>query len=254
MQLSQKQKTFSEIFGGFPKSRLNSEYFEKKMTITAFVFPKLQTLKRCLDISLKSPVSEDHSGSNMEKVAKQCWNLHRRRFITFIDHCQVNWVGKSLSYWHAKSWDCLLANWLTMKSILFLIERIWRYQFRWYYLKNKKFFWIFYFTFEICIKFWNFFLKKMTLTAFVFPKLRTPKSWLDKSLKSHVSEIHSTSNMVKVAKHCWNLHDRPFIIFIDHFQVYSVGKNLSYWHAKSWDCLLTYWLPMKSILFLIETI
>ena len=72
MQLSQKQKTFSEIFGGFPKSRLNSEYFEKKMTITAFVFPKLQTLKRCLDISLKSPVSEDHSGSNMEKVAKQC--------------------------------------------------------------------------------------------------------------------------------------------------------------------------------------
>ena len=35
----------------------------------------------------------------------------------------------------------------------------------------------------------------MTLIDFVFPKLRTLKTWLDKCLKGPVSEDHSTSNM-----------------------------------------------------------
>ena len=42
----------------------------------------------------------------------------------------------------------------------------------------------------------------MTLRAFVFPKLRTPKTWLDKRLKSPVSDDRSRSNMVNVSKHC----------------------------------------------------
>ena len=37
--------------------------------------------------------------------------------------------------------------------------------------------------------------KKMTLTGFVFPKLRTLKTWIDKCLKSPVPEDPSTSNM-----------------------------------------------------------
>ena len=40
----------------------------------------------------------------------------------------------------------------------------------------------------------------MTLTAFVFPKLRTLKTWLDKCLKSPVSEGPPTSNIVNVKK------------------------------------------------------
>ena len=59
----------------------------------------------------------------------------------------------------------------------------------------------------------------MTLTAFVFPKLQTPKTWLDKRLESPVSEDPSTSNMVNVAKHSWKLHHRPLIRFIEHCQV-----------------------------------
>ena len=42
----------------------------------------------------------------------------------------------------------------------------------------------------------------MTLTAFVFPKLRTLKTWLDKCIKSTFSEDPSTSNMVNMPKHC----------------------------------------------------
>ena len=45
MQLSQKQKTFSELFFPFLKSILNFTHFLKKMTLIAHVFPKLRTLK-----------------------------------------------------------------------------------------------------------------------------------------------------------------------------------------------------------------
>ena len=42
----------------------------------------------------------------------------------------------------------------------------------------------------------------MTLIDFVFPKLRTPKTWSDKCLKRPNSEDLSTSGMVNVPKHC----------------------------------------------------
>ena len=44
--------------------------------------------------------------------------------------------------------------------------------------------------------------KKMTLIDSAFPKLQTPKMWLDKCLKSPVSEDPLTSNMVNRSKHC----------------------------------------------------
>ena len=52
MELSQKQKTFSEVFAAFLKSYLNFERFEKKLTLIAFVFSKLRTAKTSLDICL----------------------------------------------------------------------------------------------------------------------------------------------------------------------------------------------------------
>ena len=43
--LSQKQNIFSEFFSEFFESELNFEHFEKKMTLMAYVFPKLPTTK-----------------------------------------------------------------------------------------------------------------------------------------------------------------------------------------------------------------
>ena len=104
MELSEKKKYVSDFFAAFLKSWLNVEYLEKKnMTLTAFAFPKLRTLKTWWDKCLKSPLSEDLSTSDMVKVPKHCWNLHHRPSIKFIDLHQVNWVQKSLSYWDAKS-------------------------------------------------------------------------------------------------------------------------------------------------------
>ena len=48
MHLSQKRKIFSEFFGAFFESALNFEHFQKKMTLIAYVFPKLRTTKDVL--------------------------------------------------------------------------------------------------------------------------------------------------------------------------------------------------------------
>ena len=163
----------------------------------------------------------------------------------------MSWKKSLLST--CKISGCLLAHWLPMTSILYLIERIWRYQLRCNYLIKKN---AAQFFASFLKSRWNFecLEKKVTLIALVFPKLRTPKTWLHKCPKSPVWEYSSTSNMVNVPKHCRNYHHSTFIIFIDHFQVNGVRKSLSYWDGKSWYCLLTHWLPSKSILFFIETI
>ena len=78
----------------------------------------------------------------------------------------------------------------------------------------------------------------MTLLAYVFQKLRTVKD-IDKFLKSLVSEHISTVNMLKGHKHCWNLHDDIFIIFVHYSEGNSVGKCLSQWYLKC-DILVIY--------------
>ena len=66
------RKKNSEFFYQILKSRLSYKNFQKKMTLIADVVPKLRTRKTWLNKSLKSPVSEDPSGSNMVKETKHC--------------------------------------------------------------------------------------------------------------------------------------------------------------------------------------
>ena len=59
MHLSQKEKLFSQFFSAFFKSPLNFEHFQKKMTLIAYVFPKLPTTKNVLrQISKSFPFRE----------------------------------------------------------------------------------------------------------------------------------------------------------------------------------------------------
>ena len=48
MHLSEKEKAFSEFFAAFFEFALNFEHFQKKMTLIAYVFPKLPTTKDVL--------------------------------------------------------------------------------------------------------------------------------------------------------------------------------------------------------------
>ena len=53
------------------------------------------------------------------------------------------------------------------------------------------------------------------------------KTWLHKCLNSPVSEDPLTSNMVNGSKHCWNLNESTFTIFIHPCKGASGWKSLS---------------------------
>ena len=48
MQISKKQITFSEVFTLFLKFKSIFEHFKKKMTLIAYIFPKLRNAKDML--------------------------------------------------------------------------------------------------------------------------------------------------------------------------------------------------------------
>ena len=52
------------------------------------------------------------------------------------------------------------------------------------------------------------------------------KTWLDQRLKSTVSEDPTKVNMVNAPKHCSNLKDTTFTIFISHWEANCVAKSL----------------------------
>ena len=64
--ISQKENIFSEFVCAFFESALNFEHFQQKMTVIAYVFPKLPTTKNVLRQMSKSsrfrePVDMRHS-------------------------------------------------------------------------------------------------------------------------------------------------------------------------------------------------
>ena len=59
-----------------------------------------------------------------------------------------------------------------------------------------------------------------------FRKYRFRKTWLDKCLKSSVSKDPSTDNMANGSKHCCNMNESTFTIFINHYAGIYVGKSL----------------------------
>ena len=66
MHLSQKQKIFSQFFSAFFESALNFEDCQTKMTLIAYVFPKLPTTKNLLrqmsiSFRFREPVDRRHA-------------------------------------------------------------------------------------------------------------------------------------------------------------------------------------------------
>ena len=95
--------------------------------------------KRWLEKCLESPFSENHSTGNMVNGLKHCWKLKDSTFTIFIDSCAWNSGWERVSKWYSKSQNFLLALWLLITSILFLIEIIYSSIFRRNYLRNEKY-------------------------------------------------------------------------------------------------------------------
>ena len=72
MHLSQKQKIFSDFISAFFEFAINFEHFQKKMTLIAYVFPKLPTTKHVLremskNSRLRGPI-ERQNGKRAETL------------------------------------------------------------------------------------------------------------------------------------------------------------------------------------------
>ena len=70
MHLSQKGNIFSGFFAAFFESALNFEHFQKKMTLIAYVFPKLPTTKNVLRQMSKSSRCRERLDRRHGKRAK----------------------------------------------------------------------------------------------------------------------------------------------------------------------------------------
>ena len=84
--------------------------------------------------------------------------------------------------------------------------------------------------------------------------LCVPEMWLDKSLKTSVSDHRFTINMVKGTKECRNLYWGTFIQISHYYESNGAGKCLFYWYLKFYDRLLIDSLLMTRILFTIGKI
>ena len=68
MLLSRKQKTFSQFFSSFLKSRFNFEHYQKKDDLIADVFPKLRTPKNMV----RSMPKKSHFRGSDKKQHGEC--------------------------------------------------------------------------------------------------------------------------------------------------------------------------------------
>ena len=97
MQVSRKEKTFSQFFAAFLKSRLNFENFQKKEGLSKLMyFGNYRPRKTWLDQCLESPFSTDPSKSKMVNAPKHYWNVKHSSFTIFFDNCEANWLARSL--------------------------------------------------------------------------------------------------------------------------------------------------------------
>ena len=99
MPLSQKRKTFSELFVAFMESPWNFKLLTTKMILIANVFPKWQTVKR-----LVKPLSRKRrfrTSFDSQRV-NGCQTLESI-FIIFLEHSEEKWLEKYLPYGNLKS-------------------------------------------------------------------------------------------------------------------------------------------------------
>ena len=80
---------------------------------------------------------------------------------------------------------------------------------------------------------WNIFKQRWPSALMHFWTYGLWKTWLHKCLKSPIPEEPSITKMVNGPKHCWNLNDSTFTIFIDPGESNSGSKRLSEWYTKS---------------------
>ena len=158
---------------------------------------------------------------------KHFWNPNDITFTIFVHPGERNWSWKSPSEWYKKFLG-LFVNLLAANNKNSLLNRGKLQQhFQMQLSQKRKIFSQFFLHFQNLDSFFNIFKKKRPSELIYFWAYGLRKTWLDKCLKSRVSEVPFKSNIVTGPKHCWNLNDSTFTIFIDPCEGNSVGNIIS---------------------------
>ena len=88
--LSQRQKSFSQLFSPFLKFSSNLHRFQIKGDSDSQLFPKLRTPKDAVTQISKGAYSQYHSNDNIVNSLKHCLNLHGGTSTITIYHCKTN--------------------------------------------------------------------------------------------------------------------------------------------------------------------
>ena len=83
-------------------------------------------------------LSENPVTVNVLTSIKNSWDLEKSTFILLFHHSEPRWVRKSYFHSDLRFLDCFITRWLETTIILVVIERIYRDQFKSYYLKHRK--------------------------------------------------------------------------------------------------------------------
>ena len=93
--------------------------------------------------------------------------------------------------------------------------------------QKRKIFYEFFFSFSKLRVNFEDFIKKITLTADVFLNLRSPKYVVREMSKRSAFRGLLNTHMLNGSKHCGNLNDSTFTIFIDPCEQIQGWKSLS---------------------------
>ena len=187
MQLSQKQKTFSASFTAFFKFRLNFDHSAKKDDLKSFCFSEITDSENVVrEISKKSRCSGSFDKQHgkreqalLKSASQHLYHIHQSlpRKLSWKRSLCLTWeiLGLVVKTLAADEKYLVLHNDnLTIPIQMQLSE------------KQKTF---------------SQFSAALLKCISVCPKLRTPKMWLDKCLKSPVLEDPSTRKVINVPKH-----------------------------------------------------
>ena len=99
----------------------------------------------------------------------------------------------------------------------------------------------------MCMKFTTFWKTRKVSQSNYCRYYYIRKRCLVKRLKGLTSAHISVISVLMGSKHCWSQRDTTIFLFFHNFEINWIGKSLPASHLRSSDCLLTRWLPMRSI-------
>ena len=181
MQFSHKQRSLCDFFASFLKSTLSLNLFFFNMTLIAYVFPKLSTAK-----SVFRKMHNTARESTCQRVTNSAEICTAAPLLPFLIALRERELKKSLLVIFEILG--LPVNTLTANDKYRLCySGDWQQSFQIQLSKKQKTFPDIFSPFLKAISNFKTFEKMMTFLAYVFPKYGLRKTWLDKCLKSSIS-------------------------------------------------------------------